>query len=152
MSKDIGDVAEAECLVQFLRAGCEVSTPFGDNYRYDLVVKLAGVLQRVQVKSGRIKEGVVVADMCSSYRHRGRGAKDYRGDIECFAIWCPDNQKMYVVPVDEAPLTRISLRLVRAANRQSVGIRPAIDYEFPKITTEQAVNMVEKITMGLAPR
>lgn len=129
-TKNIGDRSEAQVLAAFLRAGKVVLQPFGDNCRYDLVVDENGIFERVQVKTGRVQDGLLRADICSSYAHRGRGKKDYRGDADLFAIYCPQLDKIYIVPVADAGRATIHLRINPAKNGQKSNIRFAKDYEF----------------------
>lgn len=86
-SKAKGEVSQGQILA-LLRKGENVLTPFGDNQRYDLVVERAGTFVRVQCKTGRLKRGAIAFDTCSSYVHRGRGKRDYRGDADVFAVYC----------------------------------------------------------------
>lgn len=52
-----------------------------------------------------------------------------RGDAEYFAIYSPDLDKVYLIPVDSVGTTQASLRLVAAKNNNQHGIRMAQDYE-----------------------
>ena len=49
-SKDKGNIGEAIMLAEFIKRGIQVSIPFGDNARYDLIIDLNGKLYKVQVK------------------------------------------------------------------------------------------------------
>jgi hypothetical protein len=57
--------------------------------------------------------------------------RDYRGDADLFIAYCPQNDRVYAVPVDEAALTYVRLRLDPPANNQQIGVRWATDYELP---------------------
>jgi hypothetical protein len=50
-SKHRGDVAEMEFMIEAKNRGFEMSKPFGDNERYDLILDGGRRLWRVQVKS-----------------------------------------------------------------------------------------------------
>jgi len=70
----------------------------------------------------------------SSYYHTkagrtGHGRRDYRGQIEYFAIYCPDTAKVYLVPLDHVGTAHANLRLLPTANRQEKKVRWAKDYE-----------------------
>jgi len=129
-TKEIGDVSEAMAVAAFLRAGLTVLTPFGDNKRYDMVIERDGVFYRVQSKTARLKSGTLLFDACSSYCHRGRGKKNYRGDVEFFSVYAPEFDKVYVVPVKDVPKTQGSLRVDATKNGQKNNVRWARDYEF----------------------
>jgi hypothetical protein len=126
----IGDLTQSRVMVALLRLGRTVLLPFGDNARYDLVVEADGQFSRVQCKTGRISGGAVVFPVASSQYHRGGKRRDYRGQIDAFGVFCPDNDKVYIIPIVELPLVReAKLRLSRPRNSQSKGIRWARKFE-----------------------
>ena len=56
--------------------------------------------------------------------------KTYEGDIELFAFYCSDLDKIYVVPVEEVgEKVEILLRVEPTKNCQKKGIRWASEYE-----------------------
>ena len=135
--KALGERSQAIIIFRLLEAGYNVLTPYGDNMRYDLVIEDAdGQFWRVQCKTGWIEEDGALIEFAtaSSYYHTraGRtehGRKDYRGQIEYFAVYCPDTAKVYLVPIDHVGTTNAKLRLVPAKNKQEKHIRWAKDYE-----------------------
>jgi len=100
-------------MAAFVDAGYRILIPFGENHRYDFVAEdQEGRFLRIQVKSGRLKNGAVEFSAFSSHFHRG-GAKSraYHGEIDYFAVYCKDNDQVYFVPEPAAklrPLLRIS--------------------------------------------
>ncbi len=125
-----GEVSQGQILAALLRKGEIVLTPFGDNQRYDLVVERDGAFIRVQCKTGRVKrKGQILFDTCSSYVHRGRGKRDYRGEADIFAVYCPDTDCCYWVPVNECGTSTGCLRLEAPKNGQQANIRWAKDFE-----------------------
>lgn len=127
-TKAIGEISEAMVLARFLQLGWVVLQPFGDNQRYDYVIDRGVGFERIQVKTGRIRKGSVVFSPTSSYAHRGRKAKGYKGQIEMFAVYCPDNDKVYLAPVGEFN-TAGCLRLYATKNNQNKGIKWANNFE-----------------------
>lgn len=127
--KATGELSEAAVVLHLLRAGYDVARPFGDNARYDLVIEDGERLRRVQVKTGRLRAGAVEFATSSSQRHRGRGRQDYRGTCELFAVYCPELDAVYIVPVDDVGSVECTLRIEPTRNGQSVGVRWARDYE-----------------------
>ena len=129
---DVGQRTEAIVLAELVKRGHRVLLPFGVNHRYDLVLDLGEKFVRVQCKTGRIADGYVTFS-CQSVRSNTKVAlcRDYRGDADLFIAYCPDNDRVYAVPVDEAGRTRIHLRLDPPANNQKIGVRWATDYELP---------------------
>ncbi len=117
-----------------LEVGYNVLTPFGKNHRYDLVIEDAdGKFWRVQCKTGWTDEGMTVINFAtaSSYNHtaKQKGWRNYRGQVEYFAVYCPDTRGVYLIPVDQVGITQAKLRLVPTANKQEKGVRWAKDYE-----------------------
>jgi hypothetical protein len=112
-----------------VRAGYELAKPLGDNARYDLILDVDARLLRVQVKTGRLRaDGAILFPTCSSQAHRGRGATSYHGQCDLFAVYCPETDETYLVPVDGAGLRSCSLRVRKPRNRQATGVRWAADY------------------------
>jgi hypothetical protein len=129
-TKDVGERSEAQILAKLLNAGKVILMPFGDNQRYDLVIDEGGKFIRVQCKTGRIKNGILRFPTCSSSTHRGGKKKGYRGQIELLMVYCPDNNKIYSIPVDEAPNTQCNLRIEEPRHKVNTVIRLAKDYEY----------------------
>ena len=129
-SKSVGDITQSQVMAALLRHGKNVLMPFGYNCRYDLVVEHDGLFFRIQCKTGRMERGAVVFAVASSQYHRGGKRQHYRGQIDAFGVFCPENGKVYVVPIDDLPLVReAKLRLVPPRNAQEKGIRWAAKYE-----------------------
>jgi PD-(D/E)XK nuclease superfamily protein len=82
--------------------------------------------------SGRLRNGSVVLKTRSVRANRmGWYARGYRGEIDLFAVYCPELCRLYAVPVEVAALGCGRLRVEPAANNQSRGIRWAADFELP---------------------
>ena len=129
-SKSIGDITQSHVMAALLKRGNKVLMPFGDNCRYDLVIEEEGRFTRIQCKTGKISCGAIVFAVASSQYHRGGKRQNYRGQVDAFGVFCPDNEKVYVVPIDDLPLIReAKLRLTPARNSQVKGIRWAANYE-----------------------
>lgn len=105
-----------------------VLMPFGDNQRYDFVIDAADGFHRVQCKTGRLRRGVIGFQTVS--KSGGGKAKGYRGQIELFAVYCPETDKVYLVPVSDVPVGQATLRVDEPANNSCVStVRWAHDYE-----------------------
>lgn len=128
-TKTIGERSEAIVLATFLRAGKVVLQPFGDNQRYDFVLDEGGKFIRVQVKTVHLKAGYLCGYTCSSSYHRGGKKRLYHGEADIFALYSPDTDKVYMVPVNDVGAC-INLRLTPAKNGQKSRVRLAKDYEF----------------------
>ena len=131
-TKNIGDISEAQIIARLLLLGKTVLQPFGDNQRYDLVIDDRGKFIRIQVKTGKLKSGVITFNTCSStIIRRSVVGKNYKGDIEFFGVYCPQNNKCYLVPITEVSnsATKGSLRVDPTKNKQNYRCKYARDYE-----------------------
>ena len=121
-------------------AGYALLVPFGENTRYDLVVDDGEVLARVQCKTGRLRDGAIVFAVTSTYGHHRNPAnvrRTYRGEIDYFAVYCPETAGVYLVPVNDVPSRSIArLRVVPARNGQEKRIRHAADYEIARVAVK----------------
>lgn len=116
-----GLISQTAVLNRLVQLGFEVLVPWADHLGYDLAyyvetterhfgffVHKESQLVRVQVKTGRLtKDGtciefntVSVTTNTKGSHHRKRG---YVGKAEYFAVYLPDNGKVYMISVDEAP-------------------------------------------------
>jgi len=129
--KKIGEKTEAKIISCLIDNDKVVLLPFGDNQRYDLVIDEDGVFQRIQCKTGRLKNGAISFQTCSSSYHRNGKKHSYRGEIDYFGVYCPENRKCYLVPVEDVGTTLAKLRVAPPANGQEKNINWASDYEMP---------------------
>ncbi|MDQ2968514.1 MAG: group I intron-associated PD-(D/E)XK endonuclease [Actinomycetota bacterium] len=105
--KDIGDRSALAIAIALQGIGHAVYLPFGENTRADFVIDDGTRLARVQCKTGRLRNGVVQFKTCSSYAHHSSPAavaRDYLGQIEYFAVYCPETSGIYLIPIEEVPL------------------------------------------------
>jgi hypothetical protein len=128
-----GNSSEAVVLTAYVQAGFIVSLPFGGGAAYDLIVDTGARLFRVQVKTGKLEDGCVVYN---SRRHRGSkydAFSRYREDeIDFFAISCPKNKQLYVVPAVRPLTVEGRLRLIETRNFQEKKIKWAQDFTWEK--------------------
>lgn len=130
-TKQKGDVSEAAVLCELVKLGFAVLQPFGDNWPYDLVVEVDGCFWRLQCKTGKLSDKGVIGFSTVSTLPRFNGSYDYRsyeGEADYFAVYCPQNNKVYIVPVDQMPKGKGSLRVDPTKNNQSKGVVWAEDY------------------------
>jgi hypothetical protein len=109
--------------------GIGVFVPFGEGLPFDLVAAPAnGGLVRVQVKSGRVRNGCV--EFNSSSTDHGRGQQPYRGRADLLAVHVADLDRVFVMPVEACARYRGYLRLEPPKNNQKRRVRLAEDYTF----------------------
>ena len=127
-TKSIGDRSEMEAARALVRAGYIVAVPFGDSHRYDLIVDKDGILSRVQVKTGRLRNGAVLFSPWSSHSHRnGPSIRTYAGEVEYIAVYCREIEAVFLVPIDDVNTTG-TLRLLPTKNKQYSRVRWASAY------------------------
>jgi hypothetical protein len=105
-----------------------VVLPFGGGVAFDLGALLPpdGRLLRIQVKSGRVRDGCIRFNTYST--DHGSGAQTYHGRADVIAVFVPDLSAVFVIPVGECPRSEGYLRLEDAKNNQRRRIRLAADY------------------------
>ena len=142
--KHIGDRTTLAVMLALVDAGLDVSVPFGENCRYDLVIDRGDRLTRVQCKTGRLRDGTVRFATASTYGHLPsprETRRDYLGQIDEFAVYCPETGAVYVLPIEDVP-TRSGayLRVAPAQNGQRKRIRYAKDYEIARVECAARAN------------
>jgi hypothetical protein len=119
-------------------AGFLVTVPFGENTRYDLVVDDGARLLRVQCKTGRLRKGAVVFNVCSSYAHHANPQvikRSYEGEIDFFGVYCPETEDVYLIPIEDLPVKRQGkLRVETPLNNQRRRIRDASTYKVASVS------------------
>jgi PD-(D/E)XK endonuclease len=139
--KSVGDQSTLAIMVALQLLGIPILIPFGENTRYDLVIDEEGRLGRVQCKTGRLRGGALRFATCSAYGHHRdplRARRDYRGEVDYFAVYCPETAGVYLVPIADVPTTtRGCLRVAPARNNQSRGIRAARQYEIARVSSRR---------------
>jgi hypothetical protein len=129
---DVGQQTEATIVAELLRRGFRVLTPSGPNQRYDLVLDLDCGFVRVQCKTGRLRRGVINFSTQSVQSNRSRRVtRGYAGEADVFVVHCASTNRIYAIPVDEAPVGYMNLRVDATKNGQLSGVRWAAEYELP---------------------
>lgn len=130
-SKKIGNIGEAKVLTKFVELGIPVYLPFGDNEKADLIVEFNGKLNKIQVKtSQKAENGKMIFNLVSSTTHRKNGNKHIytNNEIDYFACYNISRDKIFLIPIDKAPMTTITIRYEKPKNNQIQGILFEKDY------------------------
>ena len=119
--------------------GYDVLLPFGENTRYDLAIDSGATLKRIQCKTGRLRNGVIIFATASTYAHHPNPKiqrRGYENEIDYFGVYCPTNGGVYLVPISDVPsATSAVLRIEPTRNRQARGVRFAKKYEIARLET-----------------
>jgi hypothetical protein len=123
-----GDLTEQIVITELKKRQISVSTPVGDNERYDIAIEQPdGNLLRVQVKSGRLKNGTIRFSGLSQHTNAsGHTYKRYGEDIDCFVVYCYDTDQTYLIPAAEVG-TSMYLR-VDAPDKETRQVNWAEEY------------------------
>ena len=144
-----GDVSELKVITAYIEAGFDVFIPFGGSANYDLIVDTGVRLLRVQVKTGRLRNGCILFPMQRfSAGHSGRRYE--LGEFDAFAVYCPDNRRIYVMTFTDSK-SEGRLRCSETRNNQQQKIRWASDYEFEKHIESLRKEIEEVELVGLEP-
>jgi hypothetical protein len=135
----IGNLSEAKVLVALIEAGYVVSRPFGDGCKYDFVIDDGKSLQRVQCKTGRVKRGCIVFNAYSVAGNSGGKRQGYSELADIFAVYCPENEQTYLVPVGAVGIGEAWLRVDPTLNNQQKRVKWAADYLLVAVETERYV-------------
>jgi hypothetical protein len=124
-----GNLAEIKAAHRFIESGNNVSIPFGNGGKYDLI-RDDGELHRVQVKHGRINDGRVVSELHTRYQKEGEwdSTIQTKETIDEFAIYCPETDEVYRIGVEEAPDWKVGFR-IEDIDRKDSRVRWAEDYK-----------------------
>jgi hypothetical protein len=135
--KDIGDRTTLAVMLALQERGYAILVPYGENTRYDLVIDDGQRLARVQCKRGRLRNGVVVFATCGCYGHHRNpqtARRSYVGQVDYFAVHCPETAMVYLVPIEDAPnATSAFLRVAPSKNNQLARVRFAAQHEIAAV-------------------
>lgn len=135
--KEMGERSEAIIIGKLVYSGYTILKPYGENQRYDLVIEDANKrFWRVQCKTAWLSKDqkTILFNTCSNHyaytwQKNTMTRQHYRGDVEYFAVYSPDLDKVYLIPVEHVGTSSAALRLVPTANGQGKNVHWARDYE-----------------------
>ena len=137
-TREKGTLTESKILAAFVEAGYLVSLPFGDGHKYDLIIDDGRRVQRVQCKTGRVRNGSLLFNACSFSGNAGT-RRDYKDAADLFAVLNLETGDVYVIPVIEVGHTVACLRLNPTLSGQSKGIRWAKNYLLNPCTEQDKI-------------
>lgn len=135
-TKDKGDFALGLVISEFLRHGLAVLVPLSEHQPYDLVTSNdSGVMRKIQIKYRSLSAtGIVTISMRNTYSDRN-GWHEHPVDksgFDCYAIYCPESDRIYYIRTDEIPESQTKafcIRVIPCRNNQKRRVRLAQDYE-----------------------
>lgn len=135
-SKDIGDRTESKVLAALIEYGYNVSIPFGDNDKYDLIVDDNGSLYRIQCKTAwKNKAETIRFNTHSQTTKDGEYYEHTYGDaIDAFLVYYPTTDTLYWINETDATTQKMELRFDSRINHPSINW--AESYEFDGVIPE----------------
>lgn len=130
-SKRIGNIGEAKVLAKFVEMGIPIYIPFGDDEKADLVAEFNGKLNKIQVKTSiKSKNGCSIFDLTSSTAHRTNGGrrKYSNSEIDYFALYSLDRDKIYLMKAPDNPMTAITIRFKDTKSGKKIGVNYESDF------------------------
>lgn len=129
IKKTQGSIGEAMIMAEAIKRGYKIALPFGEDWRYDLIVVRNGKLERVQCKYTK-SNGEKITVRCRSVNNWNTVIY-CQDDIEWMAVYDQTTQTCYFVPstmLGEKGRATISLRLTPTKNNQRNGVLWARDF------------------------
>lgn len=133
----VGAESEAVIAAALIQVGYTVLTPNGYMHRYDLVIEDAeGKFWKIQCKTAWLSKDRATLHF-NGYSLLMKGQKGraeskrmgYENDVDYFAVYSPDTQKVYLLPITHVKNTTNFLRLIPTVNKQEKHVRYAAEYE-----------------------
>lgn len=127
--KALGSIGEAMIMAEAIRRGYQVALPFGEDWRYDLIVLRKGKLERIQCKYTR-SNGEIITVRCQSLNNWST-ITYCENDIDWLAVYDLTTHRCYFIPsamLGAEGRTMISLRLTPTKNKQAKLILWAKDF------------------------
>ena len=123
--KTIGNIGEAKVLSKFAEYGISVYIPFGDNEKSDLIAEFDGKLNKIQVKTSiKAENGKITFDLTSAQSNSKTWSRHIytKDEIDYFACYNIARDKVFLISINDAPNTTISIRFEKTKNNQTKGI------------------------------
>jgi len=131
---DKGDLAVYKAQLSFAESGYYIFTTISEHLPFDFIAYKNGKCLRVQVKYISIREGkktngALLVDISSSGPYQGKRRRPARKDeIDLVVVYCPNNKRLYFIPIVDFSGDNISLRVEPAKNNQQQRVHLAEDY------------------------
>ena len=129
--KEKGDIGTAKCLADMTEQGWKVCLPLTEHAKYDFIAENDGDMLRVQCRYSKMTNGSIHVKLRSvwSDKHGVHRRSRKIGDFDILAIYCPDTRECYYLHDTQFICTNsVTIRVHKAANKQSKGVRYSNDY------------------------
>lgn len=140
-SKRKGNLTELQCMAAFVKEGCDISIPYGDNTKYDCIIDVDKRLLRIQIKTPYPMGESTIQFSCRTTHVNCSGITNEKypaGSIDYFATYW--NNQCYLVPAEECMRVK-TLRFTPPKNSQKKSVNFADEY----ILTKQLQKIKEEL-------
>jgi len=128
LTKKKGAIAETKVLAYLIERGFNVSIPWGEDVRYDLVSEKEGVFKRIQVKYVTPQKGRLALFLRSA--NNWNTIKYTLENVDIIAVYDPKNDNIYFIPIKIFPKNNtLNLRIANPKNNQEKNIIWASKFE-----------------------
>ena len=148
-SKSKGNIGEAMILAEFTKRNIQVSLPFGDNARYDMIADFNGKLNKIQIKySSQLSENdSYICHTSSSTNHTTNKHMDkYINQVDYIAVYIAPWNESILIPIQDCDKNVICIRKEIGKNNQQKGIHLLSDYSFDKILCVETLHDESKLS------
>lgn len=113
-TNQIGNLGELKVIETCLKNGIQVFLPFGDGNKVDMILLVNNKCLKAQVKSTETgsEDGVLIFSTSSAKSTRTNGERHQytKDEIDIFLFYSYVYDEIYVVTIDEAPKSSVTLR------------------------------------------
>lgn len=134
-TKEVGNLTELQCITDLYALGCDISIPFGNSQKYDIIMDYNNTLYKVQIKHAteNTEKGYIqIKTRWQSHNHTGYVQKPYtENEIDFFATYY--NNQVYLIPITECTTQEKRLWIIPPKNNYTKGVHYLNEYEGQKI-------------------
>lgn len=130
-TKDKGNIGEAIILSEFVKRNIQVSIPFGDNARYDLIAEFNNKLNKIQIKycSKLTGSNSILCKCSSSINH-----ESYKNDVDYICCYLKPWDTSIIIPIEDIGNNKFfNIRKDIPKNKQNKNVHYLNDYLFDSI-------------------
>lgn len=131
-----GQAAEAIVKSELVSHGVSVLVPAYDNEPYDIVIEVEDDFYRIQIKTAfeATTDGAVrFRTRSTRIKSSGYDREGYEGSVDFFAIYAPVCDETYLIPIEDASSTQMTIRYEQSKNNNVKNINWHEDYRFDEV-------------------
>ena len=140
-----GQAAEAIVKSELVSRGISVLVPAYDNEPYDVVIEVEGDFHRIQIKTAfeATTDGAVrFRTRSTRTKSSGYEREGYQGSIDFFAVYAPICDESYLIPIEDAGDTQMTIRYERSKNNNSKNINWHEEYHLDETLASLGSNPI----------